>query len=134
MATAIERFFGNKYVQLAALAAGALALSRSWKKSGVSGIGDLTSWNKRHLQNFFERAMYGGLVTLYIAYEDERGYIPVGFTYGGHNYEGSMCLISPNNIDYLKELCDTYKCYLKQVDIYPGYIPGVRRKIQPERF
>lgn len=39
MATAIERFFGNKYVQLAALAAGALALSRSWKKSGTSGVG-----------------------------------------------------------------------------------------------
>ena len=113
-------------IAIAAAAVGAWLIAK--KKQSVSGIGDLTAWNKRHLQDFFERTMWGDLVTLYIAYEDERGYIPVGFTYGGHNYEGNMCLISPNNIDYLKELCKMYNCVLKRVGISPGYIPGIKRR------
>ena len=40
--TSIEKFFGNKYVQLGALIAGALALYRTWKKDAISGIGNNT--------------------------------------------------------------------------------------------
>ena len=37
--TTLEKVFCNKYVQLAALAAGGLALLRNWKKDSISGIG-----------------------------------------------------------------------------------------------
>lgn len=37
--TAIEKVFGNKYVQLAALVAGGLALFRTWKTKGTAGVG-----------------------------------------------------------------------------------------------
>ena len=39
--TTLEKVFSNKYVQLAALAAGGLALLRNWKKDSVSGVGAL---------------------------------------------------------------------------------------------
>lgn len=39
--TTLEKVFSNKYVQLAALAAGGLALLRNWKKDSVSGVGRL---------------------------------------------------------------------------------------------
>lgn len=39
--TTLKKVFSNKYVQLAALAAGGLALLRNWKKDSVSGVGRL---------------------------------------------------------------------------------------------
>lgn len=39
--TTLEKFFGNKYVQLAALIAGGLALYRSWNKKRASGVGSI---------------------------------------------------------------------------------------------
>lgn len=39
MKTNIEKFFGNKYVQLAALAAAGIGLWRSWSNKGTAGVG-----------------------------------------------------------------------------------------------
>ena len=96
--------------------------------SGTSGIGDLTAWNKRHLDNFFERNMWGDRVVVYITYEDDRGYIPVDFKYAGHNYAGASCVVSPNNLDYLKELCRTYNCSYLEVSDWPGFFPNLQHK------
>lgn len=89
------------------------------------GIGDLTTWNKRHLANFFERNMWNDRVLVYIKNRDDRGNIPVEFIYGGHRYVGSACVISPNNIEYLKDLCRIYNCeYIEMVrDVY--YYPNI---------
>ena len=48
--TTLEKVFSNKYVQLAALAAGGLALLRNWKKDSVSGVGRVSKvWNLSEL-------------------------------------------------------------------------------------
>ena len=93
----------------------------------ISGIGDLTAWNKRQLDNFFDRNMYGDKVIVYKNYRDDRGYIPVDFIYGGYDYAGNSCVISPNNIEYLKKLCSIYNCRYTESSDSPGYIPNIHK-------
>ena len=91
---------------------------------GTSGIGDLTAWNKRNLGDFFERTMWNDKVVVNKGAQDDRGYYPVDFIYGGHKFAGMSCLVSPNNIDYLKELCRIYNC--EYIEMRGGaYYPNV---------
>ena len=81
------------------------------KKESTSGIGDLTAWNKRHLYNYFESSMWGGRVEVNTGSVDDRGYYPVDFyTDKNGRFANFTYLISPNNIEYLKELCRIYHC------------------------
>lgn len=85
------------------------------KRESTNGIGDLTTWNKQHLANYFERAMWGGIVVVNMGVTDERGYYPVDFHTSDNKfrYPNFTYLISPNNIEYLKELCRIYHCGFK---------------------
>ena len=117
----------NKAIDYIALAGGAYfaaitiagAIKRKRAQSDpTSGIGDLTAWNKRHLADYFERSMWGGMVVVNLGAIDKRGYFPVDFHTSDHRfkYPNFTYLVSPKNINYLKDLCRIYHCAFKVED------------------
>ena len=98
-------------ISLGIAVAGAAAVWFAKRHFGIFGIGDLTAWNKRHLADYFERDMWGGMVVVNTGAVDDRGYYPVDFyTDKLRAYPNFTYLVSPKNIDYLKELCRLYHC------------------------
>lgn len=104
--------------------AGAIKKHRS--QSGANGIGDLTAWNKRHLEDFFENHLRLSKVIVDIAYRDDRGYIPVAFN-NDDGFSMDFCVVSPNNIPYLKKLCLIYNVKYVEIKGDAAYFPNLHR-------
>lgn len=74
--TSIEKFFGNKYVQLGALIAGGLALVRTWKTKGAAGIGAVHyTIVGKVLDVWYKNTSYVGNNSYWVMLETDRGYV-----------------------------------------------------------
>lgn len=87
--TTLEKVFSNKYVQLAALAAGGLALLRTWNKNSVSGVGEVIRSSFYEAEILSDEGNYKVIFSV----------IPRSGNIRAEIYQRTASYISPENYD-----------------------------------
>lgn len=100
-------------------------LERRLNTSGTAGIGNIPSWNKRNIENYFFNYInrIPDEVQVWLTDRNEKGYAYVQFIVNDIATRGFY--LSEENIAYLSELCDEYNV---EFNAWDGkyWIPSMR--------